>query len=218
VYVGIIKFRKVQTYEQIKELFRQFTGTITQTPPKISAVRKKPRKRTIYYLKLLEINEENRRLVLFETKVDAGTYIRSLCEDIGKKCGGARMEELRRTAVGEVSEKQCCTIHDLIDAVWLMKNKNNDSALNRIIFPPEEFINFPKAFIRESALKSVFTGAQVMVPAVERLESTVKREERVAMYCGNKFIGVGIAQLEEKELKAKRHGLAIRLERIHKPE
>ena len=75
-YVGIIKFRKILKKDQIENLFREFTGEITQTPPKISAVRKKPRKRTIYYLKLIE---HNGRFAVFETTVDAGTYIRTLC-------------------------------------------------------------------------------------------------------------------------------------------
>lgn len=214
-YVGIIKFRRQLGREEIENLFKQFTGVLVQTPPKISAVRKAPRKRTVYYLKLLETGGAGGRLALFETKVDAGTYIRTLCEDIGKKCGGARMEELRRTAVGDITEKEAHTMYELIDAMWLSKNRKDGRELEKMLKAPENFIDLPKAFIKESALASIFSGAQVMIPAVGKMEK-IKKGERVAMYSGGKFIGIGIAQMDASELAKTKHGIAIKLERIHK--
>ncbi len=210
-YVGIIKFRKPQGREQIERLFSEFTGEIVQTPPKVSAVRKRPRKRMVYRLKLLEISDENPRLALFEAKVDAGTYIRTLCSDIGKKCGGARMEELRRTAVGGITEKEAYKMHELVDAMWHYK-EGEKKPFEKMLRPPESLIDLPKVFIKESALESIKSGAQVMIPAIERMEKAEKGQ-RVAMYCGKRFIGVGIAQVSEKELKGK--GLGVKLERVH---
>jgi predicted rRNA pseudouridine synthase len=213
-YVGIMKFRQPQAQERIEALFAEFTGTLTQTPPKMSAVRKAPRKRTVHSLKLLEAKG---RLALFETKVDAGTYIRTLCEDMGKGCGGARMEELRRIAVGRISEKEAVGMYDLIDAMWLWKNRGDGSLLRKMLRPPETLIDLPRAFIKESALDSVLSGAQVMAPAVESMEA-VERGGRVAMYCGGLFIGVGIAQVSDRDITAgKKKGLAIKLERVQKP-
>ena len=215
-YVGIIKFKNPLGRDEIEKLFKQFTGELVQTPPKISAVRKVPRKRTVYYLKLLEF-ETNGRLALFETKVDAGTYIRTLCEDIGKKCGGARMEELRRTAVGNITEKETHTMYDLIDAMWLLKNRKDDSELKKMLRAPESLIDLPRVIIKPSALASIFSGAQVMVPAIEKMEN-VKRGERVAMYSGETFIGVGIAQIDSSALGKAEKGIAIKLERVQKPD
>jgi H/ACA ribonucleoprotein complex subunit 4 len=213
-YVGIMKFRQLQTRKQIESLFTQFTGTLVQTPPKISAVRKVARKRTVYTLKLLEAKDN---IALFETRVDAGTYIRTLCEDMGRKCGDARMEELRRTAVGKITEKEAFTMYDLIDAMWLWKNRNDDSLLRKMLRTPESLIGLPRAFIKESALDSIFSGAQVMAPAVESMEP-VERGDRVSMYCGGLFIGVGVTQISDKDLAAgKKKGLTIKLERVHKP-
>ena len=214
-YVGIIKFRKVQSKAQIEELFRAFTGELMQTPPKISAVRKVPRQRTVYHLKLLEISETNPRLVLFEAKVGAGTYIRTLCEDIGKKCGGARMEELRRIAVGNIHENQTVAIQDVVDAIWLQKNKKDDSLLRKIIHRTEDFIELPKVIIKNSAIDSIRSGAQIAVPAVVRFESSVQRLERVALFSEEKrFIGVGITQMSSEEFGNVKKGIAIRLERV----
>ena len=54
------------------------------------------------YFKIIEIEG---REVLFRTAVQAGTYIRKLCHDIGKKLGvGANMRELRRTRAGPFTQ------------------------------------------------------------------------------------------------------------------
>ena len=230
-YIGIIKFRKVQTKEQIEELFRAFTGELVQTPPKISAVRKVPRKRTVYYLKLLEISDSNPRLALFEAKVDAGTYIRTLCEDIGKRCGGARMEELRRIAVGNIRESQTVTMQDVVDAMWLLKNKKDGSLLKKIIRPAENFIDLPIVTIKNSAIDSIRSGAQIAVPAVVGFQSSafgsnasgglgaqspmVSRNQKVSLFSEDgRFVGVGVTQISSDELKNQKKGIAIRLERV----
>ncbi|MBS3068164.1 RNA-guided pseudouridylation complex pseudouridine synthase subunit Cbf5 [Candidatus Micrarchaeota archaeon] len=215
IYVGIIKFKRILNREEIEKLFQKFTGEIEQTPPKQSAVRKVKRKRKVYYIKFLEQSKENPRLVLFETKVDAGTYIRVLCEQIGKLCGGARMEELRRIAVGEITEQQAFTIYDLIDAIWLWKNKNDTSKLEKMLHKPEEFISYPKVFIKESAINSIASGAQIMYPAVKSLEN-VKKDGLVSIYSENgKFVGVGRASVSSEDFKDLETGLVVKLERVH---
>ena len=214
-YVGIIKFRKVLQRDEIESLFKRFTGELTQTPPKISAVRKVPRKRTVYHLTLLDIRKDNPRLALFETKVDAGTYIRTLCQDMGKTCGGARMEELRRVAVGRIKEDKCHTMQELTDAM-LFHKKGDSSMLARMLDAPEAYIDLPKAYIKESALASVLSGAQIMAPGIESIDADVSEGARVAIYCGGTFVGVGIAMTTMDRLKAgETKGIAIKLERIH---
>ncbi|HSB46527.1 MAG TPA: RNA-guided pseudouridylation complex pseudouridine synthase subunit Cbf5 [Candidatus Bilamarchaeum sp.] len=209
-YVGIMKFKIPQSKEQIEALFAKFTGELVQTPPKISAVRKVPRKRTVHYLKLLEVKG---RLALFETKVDAGTYIRTLCEDMGAVCGGARMEELRRTAVGKITERETHTMYDLVDAVWLHRQGRSDE-LRKMLVAPEKLIDLPRARIKESALKSVQSGAQLMMPAMESMPSSGKGS-RVAIYCGGRFVGIGIVQVDEKDMHTR--GIAVKIERMHIP-
>jgi predicted rRNA pseudouridine synthase len=210
-YVGIVKFKNIMGHGDVESLFKRFTGVLTQTPPKISAVRKVPRKRTVYTLRLLELDG---RLALFETRVDAGTYIRTLCEDMGKACGGATMVELRRTAVGKIRENESHKMTDLIDAVWLAKNRNGQAGLEKMLIAPESLIDLPKAHIKESSLKSVLSGAQIMVPALEKI-GDVKKGGRVALYCGDSFVGVGEMAIDASELQHRGKGLAIKLERVH---
>ncbi len=216
VYVGIIKFKRILRRGEIENLFKKFVGEIEQTPPKKSAVRKIRRKRRVYYLKFIEQSAENPRLVLFETKVDAGTYIRVLCEDIGKLCGGARMEELRRTAVGEIREDKAVTIYDLIDALWLWKHKHDPSLLQGMLHKPEGFMSYPCVVIKENAVPSILNGAQIMVPAVLHVPDSIKRDALVSLYTeSGLFIGVGRAAADSSSLKQARRGIAVKLERIH---
>lgn len=212
-YIALMKFKEKLTEKQIRELFEEFEGRITQTPPKISAVRKVPRKRTVHALKILEIKGN---LVLFEAKVEAGTYIRTLCEDMGKKTGGARMEELRRISVGKITEDQAHTMQELIDAVWIWKNKNNDSELQKMLRTPDEFIDFPKVIAKESAIQELKNGAQLMVPGIIRYDSKVSKGDFVKI-CSEKgeFVGIGIFTMNYEEFVKSKSGIAVKIERIH---
>ncbi|MDD5760241.1 MAG: RNA-guided pseudouridylation complex pseudouridine synthase subunit Cbf5 [Desulfobulbaceae bacterium] len=218
-YVCLMKFKELMPEEKIRALFEEFTGRITQTPPKISAVRKVPRQRTIHKLRILEISGH---FVLFEATVEAGTYIRTLCDDMGRarasgqQPSGARMEELRRIAVGKIKENQAHTMQDLIDAVWVWKNKNDDSLLRGMLKPPETFIDYPKVVVKESAIEQLKQGAQLTVPGILRFDSKVKKGERVALYSEKgKFVGVGLFLVEYEDFVKSTKGIAVRTERIH---
>lgn len=80
--------------DDLGRVLDEFTGEIHQKPPLRSSVKRESRRRMIYYIDLLE-RDENR--VLFRVGCQAGTYIRKLCSDIGEVLGvGAHMQELRR--------------------------------------------------------------------------------------------------------------------------
>jgi H/ACA ribonucleoprotein complex subunit 4 len=215
-YVGIIKFRNILSKDEIKNLFKKFTGEIIQTPPLMSAVRKVPRKRAVYTLELLEVSEANPRLALFKARVEAGTYIRTLCDDIGKEVGGARMVELRRIAVGKINESEAVKMHDLIDAVWLWKNKNDDSLLRKILRPPEEFIDFPQIVVKDTAINSLIQGAQLTAVGIKDMNENIKTGNHVSLYSeNNEFIGVGVALADAEEIKKMKKGIVVKIERIH---
>lgn len=99
----------------ITAVFDRFTGEIEQVPPMYSAVKvdgaplykaarrgkeveRKPRKVTVHGLRLLGVEGG---LVSFEAVCSKGTYIRTLCRDMGAALGScAHMHSLRRTGVG----------------------------------------------------------------------------------------------------------------------
>ena len=109
-----------------KELFHKvvssFVGEIDQIPPMYSAVKqdgkklyelarkgitveRKPRKITIYEINILSEDFEKNEFIL-EVSCSKGTYIRTLCEDIGNSlgCGGTLFSLKRKKAAGFSNE------------------------------------------------------------------------------------------------------------------
>ena len=118
------------TQEQLAQVLAAFRGEIMQTPPMYSAlkvngqklcdlarkgktVERQPRPITIHELTLLEQGETTLRL---RVRCSKGTYIRTLCKDIGEAlgCGGC-MEALRRVSAGEYSITEAVPLQELLD-------------------------------------------------------------------------------------------------------
>ena len=118
------------TEEQLQETLAAFRGKILQIPPMYSAlkvngqklcdlarkgktVERQPRPITIHELTLVERGENTLRL---RVRCSKGTYIRTLCKDIGEKlgCGGC-MESLRRVAAGEYTIDEAVPLQTLLD-------------------------------------------------------------------------------------------------------
>lgn len=119
------------TEEQFLETLNRFRGEIFQIPPMYSAIKingqklcdlarkgreveRKPRPVTIYALDCLSFEEQTAKLRVHCSK---GTYIRTLCKDIGEAlgCGGC-MESLRRVTAGEYVISQAVTMETLVNA------------------------------------------------------------------------------------------------------
>ncbi|HNQ54888.1 MAG TPA: RNA-guided pseudouridylation complex pseudouridine synthase subunit Cbf5, partial [Methanothrix sp.] len=79
-YICLMRLHKPVPKKRIMEVCREFMGPIYQKPPLKSSVVKELRVRTIYYLDVLEIEEQH---VLMRVGCEAGTYIRKLCFDMG---------------------------------------------------------------------------------------------------------------------------------------
>lgn len=118
-YVGIMKLHKDIDKKRILEACNSFVGAITQIPPVRSAVKRVKRIRHIYYIDVIQIKDRD---VLFRVGCESGTYIRTLCVDIGKKLKcGAHLAELRRTKVGPLKEEDSIILQDLKDAFTFWK-------------------------------------------------------------------------------------------------
>ena len=110
------------TEEEVRSCIESFIGEYDQIPPMYSAlkvngkklyelaregktVERKSRKVQIHGIRILEMNFPHVRM---EVDCSKGTYIRTLCHDIGEKLQvGGCMEELERTKVGRFPERRC---------------------------------------------------------------------------------------------------------------
>src|SRR3989338_656225 len=159
-YIGIMRLHEDVDDEKLKKEIEKFTGKIKQLPPVKSRVKREEREREVYRFEILERDEKDRKNVLFETEVEAGTYIRKLVHDLGKNIGGAHMLELRRTKAGVFSENgnEFVNLYDFVKAVNAYKN--GDESLLRSILIPAEIISeiLPVMQVRKESVKSLFVG------------------------------------------------------------
>lgn len=177
-YVGIMRFNKPLKKEEIERAFRLFSGSITQVPPPGSAVRRVGRKRKVYYLAPLEFKGNE---VLFAVGCEAGTYIRTLCSDIGKGRGGARLMELRRVRVGKIGENECVPLEEIVRARLSREREGDDGMLRKVVLPIEHFVDMEKISIKDSAVQSICSGAALNAPGVLCASKKIKKGEPVAL-------------------------------------
>ena len=164
-YVGVMRLHRDVSKDKLFRVFEEFRGDIYQTPPLRSSVARKLRKRRIYELEFIEMED---KLVLFRTKVQSGTYIRSLCRDIGDAlCVGAHMEDLRRISTGQFTEKDAVSLTDLLDAYIFWEENGDDSLLKKYIKPGDSILSFlPKIIVKNTAFENLSKGAPLYKPGV----------------------------------------------------
>jgi len=184
-YVGIMRLHEDIELEKIREAIKEkFIGVIIQMPPVKSAVKRQLRPRTIFSFDLLEKKDKD---VLFIVKCEGGTYIRTLCNDLGEYLGcGAHMLELRRTDAGIFNEDDLnypsVNLYDFSRAVLEYKN-GNDKELRKIIIPGEVVSRLhPVVEIKKDAVKRIFHGSPIH-------EDELKNEKDLDMKIGDRFVG-----------------------------
>ncbi len=212
-YVALMKLHKEVEEKKIREVCKGFVGEISQMPPLRSAVKRVRRTREIYYLEILEIQ---RTEVLFRVGCEAGTYIRTLCVDIGKKLGcGAQLVELRRTRVGNITEDSAVTLQDLKDAYIFWKEDGDDEELRKTILSMERLLEVvPKIVVRDSAIDALCHGANLAIPGVVELDDMKPGE--IAAVVSLKGEGVALVKMEIPSVQVieKDTGICASLERV----
>ncbi len=190
-YVGIMRFHEEIDQKTIEvAIKKKFLGEITQMPPVKSRVKRQNRQRTIHTFKILEQSQENSKDFVFQSKVQGGTYIRKLIDDLGKELGiGAHMLELRRISAGIFDESNSYTLYDLKKAGEEYK-KGNQERLQQMIIPAEIVSQvYPELQVKSNNLKQFLTGKSILnTDLIE--ESIFEKGEIVSVFTGERFIGM----------------------------
>ncbi len=153
------------TNDQIEEIFQRFSGEQKQVPPMYSAkknngiplyklarngitIERKPV--SVHFFSIEFVNREENR-VKFVVHCSAGTYIRTLCHDIGQELGcGAHMSHLVRSGVGLFDLESSITIDGLQKAI---ENKLD------VLFSVEKVLSFlPELRIKDEYVKPIANG------------------------------------------------------------
>ncbi len=155
------------TDEELASALDKFRGDIDQIPPMYSAIKingqklydiarrggeveRKPRRVTIFELEVLSREGND---VSLRVKCSKGTYIRSLCNDIGEElgCGGC-MASLRRTFAGIFSLENAYTMQQLIE---------DDTDLESLMLPLESlFADRDKVTLSPNQEKIIRNGGE----------------------------------------------------------
>jgi H/ACA ribonucleoprotein complex subunit 4 len=200
--------------ETVRRVLNEFVGEIYQKPPLRASVKREPRKRSIYRL---EVHEIDGRMVLFTCSCQAGTYVRKLCSDIGEVLGcGAHMRELRRTRAGPFTEENgLVTLHELSSAQSEFE-AGNPEPLRAIIKPMEIALSsMPRIEIRDSAVDAICHGADLAVPGIVKLDSSIEKNTLVALFSlKGEAVALGRAMMTTREILDQEKGVAAKTERV----
>lgn len=180
------------TEDMVKAVVPQFIGDIMQTPPAYSAlkingtpsyklarkgeaVQKPARAVKVYELEYLGTNGKNRHMI--RVLCSKGTYIRVICEDIGKVLGvPAHMSFLLRSQSGGQRIEQAFTCDELGEFA-----NNNDFSF--VISPEMVLSGLPRVDIPKRFHDMILNGI-----AIRNLKLP---EGDFLVYCDNEFLGVG---------------------------
>ncbi|HXX57843.1 MAG TPA: tRNA pseudouridine(55) synthase TruB [Thermodesulfovibrionales bacterium] len=118
--------------DDLETVLERFVGTIRQTPPMFSAIKRKGKPLYLLARKGIEVDRPERTVGVRSIEItrfdlpwaeirvscSKGTYIRTLCDDIGDALGvGAHVAELKRTRIGKFSIKDSVTLDRLKELV-----------------------------------------------------------------------------------------------------
>ena len=199
--------------EKILQVIESFVGDYNQIPPMYSALKVNGKKlyelaregieieRKARPVKILAI--ENVRIdfprVYMTVSCSKGTYIRTLCHDIGEKlmCG-ACMEELTRTKVSTFTLDESLTLDEISSLA------ETEEAVNKQLITVEEiFDKYPSISTMEKFDKMLYNGNSVAISMVNIDEKLVLEDNmRFRMYdSAGTFIGIFYYNKKEKLIK-----------------
>ena len=187
------------TVEETLEAINKFKGTYNQVPPMYSALKKNGVRLYDLARKGIEVEREGRPITIYDIKdieinlpyismevtCSKGTYIRSLCYDIGEALKvGACMTDLRRTETSCFHERDSINIKDL----------TSENIHNYIISIEDALKFYPKLKVNEGFSKLLINGVRVM----DRRLTNEKIDNNILyrVYDENdKFLGLGKREL-----------------------
>lgn len=193
--------------EQIVQVVNSFIGEIEQIPPKYSALKVNGKKLYEYARAGQEVKIKSRKITVKEIIINdisgvnvdltitcsKGTYIRTICSDIGKKLGcGATMSSLVRTASGIFKLEDAVEIEDI-------KKMSKEEILDRLIDTDVPLVHFGKINLDAKKAKDFVNGKKIRQKEIDIVDES-NHQNMYNIYYSNEFLGV--AKIEEGVLKA----------------
>ena len=187
--------------DEIRHAVMSFVGDIEQIPPMYSAIKingkklyelarkgqeveRKARKIKIHDIKILEFLPPDK--IVIDVLCSKGTYIRTLCVDIGEKLGyGAHMSKLLRTMSGSFKLENAIKLDDLKK---LAEENRLEEALLNIDYVLRDY---KKLYVSKKARKFLHNGCKVYDNFFEKTDSDLNIGDEFLVYDDDKmFVGI----------------------------
>ena len=166
------------TGEVVSKAVMDFVGEIEQIPPMYSAIKQNGKKLYELARQGIEVERKPRRITIHEIEIlnrdlpeltmrvrcSKGTYIRTLCNDIGNKLGcGAAMKHLTRTQVGSFH------VEDAVKIDRIEQLEHDGSIAEILVSLPEVFSGLQTGMVNASGAKKAENGNMLAVSDIRLL-------------------------------------------------
>lgn len=187
--------------DEIRHAVMSFVGDIEQIPPMYSAIKingkklyelarkgeeveRKARKIKIHDIKILEFLPPDK--IVIDVLCSKGTYIRTLCVDIGEKLGyGAHMSKLLRTMSGSFK------LENAIKLDYLKKLAEENRLEEALLNIDYVLRDYKKLYVSKKARKFLHNGCKVYDNFFEKTDSDLNIGDEVLVYDDEKmFVGI----------------------------
>lgn len=194
---------------RLREVIDTFKGEQTQVPPMYSAIKingkklyeiaregreieRKAREITVYDIRIAEINPPNKAII--EIDCSKGTYIRSLCSDIGNKLGwGAFMSSLTRTASGKFKLNEAVKLDEL-------KNVAERGEAEKFIIPPDDVLSgYKRVTVSEKADKYLYNGGKIYGGYLKYDKKPSNNEIVLGYDATGRLVGIYLYKFDEEK-------------------
>ena len=198
---SVLSEREVSvSQEEVENCILSFVGSQMQIPPMYSALKVNGKKlyelaregktierkaRPVHFYRI-EILEMNLPTVRFSVTCSKGTYIRTLCHDIGEKlgCGGC-MKSLIRTQVGRFVLDESCRLSEI-------EEKVSQGTVEEVILPLDVmFDHFPAVVVSGKTAQRVYNGNSFYRRYLKNQVCDLKDGDQIRVYDEEKcFVGI----------------------------
>lgn len=185
--------------EEVEKAVMSFVGDYSQVPPMYSALKVNGKKLCDLARNGIEVERKAREVIIFEIEIlkmelpqitmrvhcSKGTYIRTLCHDIGEKlgCGGC-MESLKRTKSAEFYIGEALTLDEI-------EEQKKAGKLAELLYPIDYvFSSLPKRTVKNKYGKILYNGNRI-APEFFTGKEALETKKDIRIYDeGGQFVGV----------------------------
>ncbi len=209
------------TEDDVKNVIAEFIGEIKQVPPMYSALKVNGKRLYELAREGKEVERKERSIMIDEIEIlsiclpvvkirvvcSKGTYIRTLCHDIGQKLSsGAVMTALERTQSGLFTKDMAFTLKEIEEL------RDKGQLLEHIMQLDRIFLEYPAIYVKDNFLKRVLNGNAITRNELKMLSEKNDDRNPIKLQQGDKFRIYGVEKdsaifLALYEYKSEKNGI-----------